>query len=314
MAVIAPFLSPGVRPLERVRDLVLRRQPPTDGRTVLHTPEIAICRYSQSMTFRKLMTFGVTLAVVLQGQKKLRIGKHDELFVDPERLLVVTREAAHISVSIAAGERRPFVGMSLSFPPERVARALLELADAGAPTAAETVPAFLMAPDLAIADALERLVRTLDHPIERKVIAPLIVTEILYRLLVSDAAAAIRGAVAHAPDADRILTSMRFIQGHLADKLTVEQLARLAGMSTSHYAHRFSSVVRISPMRFLREVRLERARMLLMESGTRANEVATLIGFDSPAHFTREFKRRFGVPPSHYLRARRGTDPPGGRE
>jgi AraC-like DNA-binding protein len=305
MAAITPFVSHVVgSPLERVRDLVLRGGVPTDGRTVIHAPEIAICRYSEPTVFRKAATFGVTMAVVLQGQKKLRIGKHDEILVDPERILVITRESAHISVSIAAGQRRPFVGMSISFPPERVARALLELADAGAPTAAETVPAFVMPPDDAIADALERLVRTLDSPIERKVIAPLIVNEILYRLLCSDSAAAIRGAVAGAPDALRILTSMRFIDEHLADKLTVEQLAKLAGMSTSHYAHRFSSIVRVSPMRFLRQARLEHARALLMESGTRANEVATRVGFESAAHFTREFKRRFGVPPSRYLRAR----------
>lgn len=125
-------------------------------------------------------------------------------------------------------------------------------------------------------------------------------------MLCSDSAAAIRGAVARTPDALRILISMRFIDDHLADKLTVDQLAKLAGMSASHDAHRFSSVVRVSPMRFLREARLERARTLLMESGTRANQVATLVGFESPAHFTREFKRRFGVTPSHYLRARSG--------
>jgi AraC-like DNA-binding protein len=244
------------------------------------------------------------MAVVLQGQKKLRIGGHEELFVDPERILVITQASAHISVSIALDERRPFVGMGISFPPERVARALIELADAGAPTAVETAPAFVMPPDHALTDALERLVRTLTHPLERKVIAPLIVTEILYRLLSSDWAAAIRGAVARVPDATRILTSMRFIEEHLADKLTVAQLAKSAGMSESHYAHRFSSVVRVSPRRFLREARLERARTLLMEGESRANEVATLVGFDSAAHFTREFKRRFGLTPSHYLRAR----------
>jgi AraC-like DNA-binding protein len=301
---MAPVLSSAIGPLERVRDLVLRSQPSTDGRTVLHEPEIALCRYSEPATFRKASTFGVTLAVVLQGHKTLRIGKHEELFVDPARLLVITREASQISISIAAGERLPFIGLSLSFPPERVARALLELADAGASTAAETMPAFVMAVNVAIADALERLVCALADPIERRVIAPLIVNEILYRLLVSDSAAAIRGAVASAPDAARILTSMRFIENHLAEKWTVERLARLAGMSASHYAHRFSSVVRVSPMRFLREARLERARTLLMESGTRANEVAMRTGFENPAHFTREFKRRFGVPPSHYLRAR----------
>jgi AraC-like DNA-binding protein len=306
MAVITPFPSQAVSALERVRELVLRDRSAGDGRVVTYAPEISICRYSQPATFRKATTFGVTMAVVLQGHKQLRIGRHDELRVDPARILVITREAAHISVSIAAGPREPFVGMGISFPPERVARALLDLADAGAPTAGDTAPAFVMAPDHAIADALERLVRTLANPVERKVIAPLIVNEILYRLLCSDSAAAIRGAVARTPDALRILTSMRYIEEHLGDKLTVDRLARLAGMSASHYAHRFSSVVRTSPRRFLREVRLERARTLLMESGTRASEVAMLVGFESPAHFTREFKRRFGVTPSHYLRARSG--------
>jgi len=90
-------------------------------------------------------------------------------------------------------------------------------------------------------------VRTLAHPIERKVIAPLIVNEILYRLLSSDSAAAIRGAVARAPDAPRILSSMRFIEEHLAEKLTVEQLAKRAGMSASHYAHRWGARASRSP-------------------------------------------------------------------
>lgn len=73
-------------------------------------------------------------------------------------------------------------------------------------------------------------------------------------------------------------------------------------MSPSHFAHRFAAVARTTPMKFPREVRLERARALLLANGTRANEVAAQVGFESPAHFTREFKRRFGAPPSTYLR------------
>jgi len=45
---------------------------------------------------------------------------------------------------------------------------------------------------------------------------------------------------------------------------------------------------------------------LLLEGGVRAGEVALHVGFESAPHFTREFKRRFGVPPSHYLRLRGG--------
>jgi AraC-like DNA-binding protein len=91
---------------------------------------------------------------------------------------------------------------------------------------------------------------------------------------------------------------MQFIRANHARKLTVEGLARQLAMSPSHFAHRFTAVARISPMRFLREVRLERARALLFESGARAGEVGVRVGFESAAHFAREFKRRYGAPPS----------------
>jgi AraC-like DNA-binding protein len=129
-------------------------------------------------------------------------------------------------------------------------------------------------------------------------LAPLAIDEILFRLLRSEAAAAIRSGVGMAADAQRILESMQRIREQHADKLSVEGLARKAGMSPSHYAHRFRAVARVSPMRYVREVRLDRARNLLLASGARAGEVALTVGFESPAHFAREFKRRFGVPPS----------------
>jgi AraC-like DNA-binding protein len=49
-----------------------------------------------------------------------------------------------------------------------------------------------------------------------------------------------------------------------------------------------------------REVRLERARVLMSEHGARAGDVAARVGFETAAHFAREFKRRYGRSPSQY--------------
>jgi AraC-like DNA-binding protein len=286
--------------LDRVRDLVLRIAP-DDGHRVIEQPDLCIYRYGAPTAVRKAATFGVTLGVVLQGTKRLTIDGH-ALTVDPSRLLVITRETEHESVVTMEGEGRPYLGLSLCFSPDRVARALYALAQAGGePAAQETIPAFVTACDEHLAAALERLVRTLDDPLERKLLAPLAIDEILFRLLRSDAAAAVRSGIAHAADAGRILESMQFIRDHYTEKLTVEGLARGAAMSPSHFAHRFSAVARISPMRYVREVRLESARALLA-TRSRAGEVALDVGFESPAHFAREFKRRFGVSPSQYGR------------
>src|SRR5206468_8385673 len=111
------------------------------------------------------------------------------------------------------------------------------------------------------------------------------------------AAATLRAGVGSPADAQRILQAMQYIRDNYAEKLRVDEVARRVAMSPSHFAHRFQAVARVSPMRFLRQVRLDHARERLV-SGARVSEVALEVGFESPAHFTREFKRKFGFTPS----------------
>ena len=289
----APQLDPT---LARAKEVALSVAT-AEGHTPLLFPQMCAYRYSRPRTFVKAPTFGVTLSIALQGAQRLRLGDH-ELSVEASELVVVTRELELQSAVLRASPEHPSLGLNLCFEPERVARALLALAEAGGPATEETVPAFVMPCDAKIADAVERLLATLDDPLDRKLLAPLIIDEILLRLLRSDAAVAVRNAVGRAADANRILDVMQFMQKRHAEKLSVEQLARRAAMSPSHFAHRFSAVARISPMRYLREVRLDRAQAQLLDQANRVGEVALEVGFESPAHFTREYKRRFGVAPS----------------
>jgi AraC-like DNA-binding protein len=271
-----------------------------EGHTPVLPPNLCLYRFSAPTTFVKSATFGVTLGAVFQGAKRLRF-PNGAVTVDAARLAVVTRDAEHEVSVVEASRRQPYLGLALCFSPERVAQALLALTEAGGAPAREAVPAFLLPWDAALIDAIERLLRSLADPLDRKLLAPLVVDEILFRLLRSEAAAAVRAGVGPAADARRILEAMRFIRENHADKLNVEQLARHTGMSPSHFAHRFRAVARVSPMRYLREVRLDAARARLLGSGARVSEVAIEVGFESPAHFTREFKRRFGVSPSKSL-------------
>jgi AraC-like DNA-binding protein len=288
--------------VERLRTRVLAHAV-GDGHVTLHDPQVCFFRYSAPTTFVKAASYGVTLGVVVQGQKRVRVGDR-ELVVDPQNALVFTGEIEHAAAIIAATPERPFLGVALCFPPERVARSLVALADAGgAPRPPDTGPAFALPLDDAIVDTLARLLHTLDDPLDRRVLAPLVGDELLYRLLRSDAAAALRHAVGAAADSTRILESMQYIRANLARKLSVDALARRAAMSPSHFAHRFSAVARTSPMRYLREVRLERARALLFETGARAGDVGVQVGFESAAHFAREFKRRYGAPPSRFAQS-----------
>jgi AraC-like DNA-binding protein len=266
-----------------------------EGRHETPHPALCLYRFDAPTRFDKMPSFGVTLGIVLEGEKRVRVADHT-VTVGAGQIVALTREVDFDSEIT----RVPYLGVSVHFAPQAVAEALVAIAEAGEPkVCVESVPAFVTEGDPRIVDALRRLVTSLHDPVERRMLAPLAESELLFHLLRSPAAAALRHAVGPRVDRARILDAMRFIRENAARPLSVEQIARRVAMSPSHFAHRFRDVARTSPMRYLREVRLDAARRLLLE-GQRAGAVATEVGFESPSHFTREFKRRFGKPPSAF--------------
>ena len=87
--------------------------------------------------------------------------------------------------------------------------------------------------------------------------------------------------------------------------LSIETLAREAGLSPAHFARAFKESIGQAPHQHLLMLRLDRARRLLDGPGTTLSDVAQRSGFADQAHFTRFFKRRFGVTPGAFVRARR---------
>ncbi|MFT3713671.1 MAG: AraC family transcriptional regulator [Archangium sp.] len=289
---------PNHESVERLRKWVAERAS-DQGRTAFEEAALCLYRFDKPTTMSKAPTFGVTFAVVLSGSKITRLG-NTELHSNPDQHLVITRQTDHVS-SVAPAKDGPFLSLSLTFHPELVARALVALSDMAAPQTAEEVPGFELAFDPKVIAALERYLAAREDPVEAKVLAPLAVEEIIFRLLRSDAAATLRGSLTSGHDNARLVESMRFMRANLAKKHDVAKLARQVAMSPSHYAHRFSELVRTSPMKYLREVRLSASKDLLARPGARIGEVALEVGFESPAHFTREFKRRFGDSPRGWV-------------
>ena len=74
--------------------------------------------------------------------------------------------------------------------------------------------------------------------------------------------------------------------------------AREAGMSASVFHRTFKKVTGSSPVQYLKKVRPNRARSLIIHDGLRASEAAAEVGYESASQFSREFKRYFGVAPS----------------
>ena len=276
-----------------------------EGRADTPYAGLSVFRIASRTVVRKEPAFGVTLGVVVQGTKALRVDRRT-LEINPANYLVVTREMQYDATVQPESERRPFLGVSVTFPPEIVAKMMVALADEGESRSRQPAPAFTAPLEAALAEPLSRLLNTVDDPVERRTLAPLAIEELVFRLLRSDAAAAMRGAL-RARDARPITEAMRLMRMQAFRPLSVEAIARQVAMSPSHFAHRFRAVARMSPMRFVKEVRLDAARTLLLGDGVRASEVALRVGYESPAHFSRDFKRRFGTSPARYARSTTNT-------
>lgn len=100
-----------------------------------------------------------------------------------------------------------------------------------------------------------------------------------------------------------LAAAVELMGSHLADPLSAEQLAALAGGSTRQLQRLFSSHLGMPVMAFYRELRLAKADELLQQTALSVLDVALLTGFASAAHFSRSFAGRFGMPPARRRRA-----------
>ncbi|HYJ84707.1 MAG TPA: helix-turn-helix transcriptional regulator [Pyrinomonadaceae bacterium] len=81
---------------------------------------------------------------------------------------------------------------------------------------------------------------------------------------------------------------------------TLLELAQAVNLSVWRLAHIFVSEVGKSPIHYLRELRMDRARYLLEASFLSVKEIAHQVGIKDESHFIRDFKKVYGEPPTRY--------------
>ncbi|MGP3991904.1 helix-turn-helix transcriptional regulator [Streptomyces sp. 3N207] len=97
-----------------------------------------------------------------------------------------------------------------------------------------------------------------------------------------------------------IATAKRLIGTHLAESLTVEDLAAGARLSPAYLAELFRTQTGETPGRYRTRLRTERARMLLSETDRPITTIAAELGYSSSQHFATAFRRETGTTPSKY--------------
>lgn len=146
-------------------------------------------------------------------------------------------------------------------------------------------------------DALLRYLHHCHSPETHRLLAPITKREIHARLLLGPHAEPLQRLLWQETTASRIFEATRTIQTDLARPLAVGDLAQQVGMSSSAFFEHFKAITGSSPLQYQKDLRLMRAREALRSSNGKVSEIAFGVGYESSAQFSREYARKFGVPP-----------------
>jgi AraC-like DNA-binding protein len=240
--------------------------------------------------------FFPAFCVIAQGRKEILLGDN-RYWYDPMHYLIATAELPVAAQITEASKERPYLGLILTLDPSLVGSVMIE-AGHGAPQSQSLVTAIDVSPlDAGLLDAVVRLIKLLDSPNEVCFLAPLVMREIVYRLLKGEQ----RGRLAHiaalGSNTQRITEAIKRLRNEFNRPLRIEEVARELGMSVSGFHHHFKTLTAMSPLQFQKQLRLQEARRLMLGEGLDAASAGYRVGYDDASYFNREYKKLFGAPP-----------------
>ena len=101
----------------------------------------------------------------------------------------------------------------------------------------------------------------------------------------------------------RISTAKDWMEANFQDSATLEDIAAIASMNSQHFLRMFKQVYTITPHQYLIDLKLKKAKQLLEDNDLTISDICQSIGFESVFSFSMLFKKRFGMPPSHFRKA-----------
>lgn len=159
--------------------------------------------------------------------------------------------------------------------------------------------------DVPMRESVERLLRCLHDPLDCHVMGQSRLREVLYAALRGPQAGVLRALVAQQSHFARVAASLAYLHSHYAEPLNIDILARQANMSASTFHEHFKRSTLLSPVQYLKRLRLLKAQHMLVAQGMGVAQVAHSVGYQSTSQFSREYKRYFERNPveeSSYLR------------
>ena len=247
-----------------------------------------------------LTVYEPSVCIIAQGQKQAVLG-NEILRYDPANYLVASVDVPVMGQVLEATPEKPYLCFRLALDTQQISDLLLASGDEIRKTASIKAPPrrglFVSQANAPLLDAVLRLMRLLETPADIPVLAPLLMREIIYRLLQSEQGetlAQIALADSHAQQIGKVINTLK---RDYHKNLRIDDLAREACMSSSSLHAHFKTITNMTPLQYQKQLRLQEARRLLFAEQLDAATASHRVGYESPSQFNREYHRLFGLPP-----------------
>lgn len=269
---------------------------PYDGEFALRFPGVSAIKISQPSTEAMFGLQEPSACIVAGGAKSVMIG--DEFFEYQGGQVAVFSVDVPLSWQITrATHSKPYLVLKINLRADRIVELAAKVFPHGAPQVKESRALYVGDADAHVIDAGTRLVELMSSR-DAELLAPLVIDEILIRLLRSPMGSRIAQLGQIDSSLHRVGAAVSWLRENFDQTVDVDDLARRVNMSGTNFHRQFKVVTSMSPLQFQKALRLQEARRLMLTSMLDAGAAGRRVGYASSSQFTREYGRFFGSPPT----------------
>ena len=283
---------------------------------------------SDSITKLTSFVYNPFICVVTQGKKRMSYGLKETIY-DGRKFLINSITLPVEAEILEASEETPFLSIAISIDQRLISQLLMEMGQVNhqehsrsieyrnqeQPQETATsedgtigeneenqdiVTAATLTPKLS--EVLLRILSLVKDKEAVSILGPLYIKEFYYQVLKIPQGNLLRNCLSNDSRANRISPIVQYIETHYHQNIEIQDLTQVAGMSASTLHEHFKRVTSLSPMQFLKRLRLNHSKEFLA-AGFSATETSYKVGYNSPSQFSREFRRVFNITPSEFVRA-----------
>ncbi|SEN88438.1 AraC-type DNA-binding protein [Duganella sp. CF517] len=245
--------------------------------------------------------YGMGLGMTVRGEKRVTLGSDIHDFM-PGQTLVTSVDLPVVTYVTRASPDEPYLGLWLQLDARVIGQVAASMDFLAPAPGGSSLGLTVATPDAGLRRALIQLLRLLREPALVPLVGPLVQQEIAVRLLTGEHGPTLRRLVMAGSPSQQIAKVIAWLKQHFTKNFPMDDLATQAHMSPSTFRQHFREVAGMSPLQYLKQLRLQDARQLMLNEDIDAGSAAMRVGYESASQFSREYTRLFGAPPLRDIR------------